>query len=226
GDLDPSFDGDGMVTTTVGGAHAARSVALQPDGKIVAAGEGFNGIDRDFALARYNPDGALDTTFDGDGKLTRSVGPDYDEARSLALQPDGKIVAAGVAGNGADLDFALLRFRPDGALDTGFSRDGIVTTGFGAGHDVARSVALQPDGKIVAAGYSAAGAPRDFALARYHPGGALDTGFSGDGRVTVNIGDDDVAWGVVVQPGRKLVISGESHLGGVSRFALVRIFGV
>ncbi|MGH2732265.1 MAG: delta-60 repeat domain-containing protein, partial [Actinomycetota bacterium] len=117
GDLDPSFSGDGMVIMTAGGAEAARSIALQPDGRIVAAGESFNGVDRDFALARYNPDGSLDPTFGGDGIVTTAVGVGDDRVFALALQPDGRIVAAGESFNGVDRDFALARYNPDGSLD-------------------------------------------------------------------------------------------------------------
>src|SRR6266508_2960252 len=91
GALDTSFDGDGKVTTDFGGLDEALGVAIQPDGKIVAAGT--NG--GDFALARYNRDGSLDTSFDGDGKVTTDFGAPFDLALGVAIQPDGRIVAAG-----------------------------------------------------------------------------------------------------------------------------------
>ncbi|MGH2733731.1 MAG: delta-60 repeat domain-containing protein, partial [Actinomycetota bacterium] len=217
-----------VMTPVLRRGDEVRGVVLQPDGKIVAAGLATVNpaiSDYDSAVVRYNPDGSLDTTFDGDGKVTHSIGPDYDEARSVALQPDGKIVAAGVASNGLDFDFALLRYNPDGTLDTGFDGDGVVTTAIGGSHDVARSVALQPDGKILASGYAQL-TNRDFAFVRYHPDGTLDTTFSGDGKVTVDLGGADVVWGVAVQPDQKIVAAGESLIRIGNRFALVRIFGV
>jgi uncharacterized delta-60 repeat protein len=89
-----------------------KGVASQPDGKIVAVGFVWNGSDFDFALARYNSDGSLDTTFDVDGKKTTPIGNSDDYATSVALQPDGKIVAAGHSKFGTNYKFALIRAWP------------------------------------------------------------------------------------------------------------------
>jgi len=189
GSLDTTFDGDGKVTTTFGNGAWAAAVVIQPDGKIVAAGGGFFGSV--FALARYNTDGGLDTSFDGDGKVTTDVG-DGDAAQAVALQSDGKLVAAGYASEGANQDFALARYNPNGSLDTGFDADGKVTTAIAPDwqDDEAEAVAIQPDGKAVAAGYADMGPPEyldnDFVLVRYNPDGdtappqtTIDTGPSG-----------------------------------------------
>src|SRR5919106_2509881 len=133
GDLDPTFDGDGKVTTDFAAdLDEARGVAIQEDGKIVAAG--FAGAE--FGLARYNTDGALDTTFDGDGKVTTDFAGSTDQAFGVAIQGDGKIVAGGCVScfTGTD-DFALARYNTDGSLDTTFSGDGNVTTDFAADFD-------------------------------------------------------------------------------------------
>ena len=173
GSLDPSFSGDGKQTTDFYGFanDEADAVALQANGRIVAVGgvtfEEFG----DFALARYNPNGSLDPSFSGDGKQTTDRGaPDF--ANGAAIQPDGKIVAVGLAGGGpADNDFALARYNPNGSLDTSFSGDGSLRTDFG-GFEEANAVALQANGKIVAVGLAGGGATgRDFALARYNPNG-------------------------------------------------------
>ena len=155
GDLDTSFDSDGKVTTAIGSAMTLlRSVAIQSDGKIVAAGYSDNGSNYDFALVRYNTDGSLDTSFDSDGKVTTAIGSGNDSAFSVAIQSDGKIVAAGYSTTVVTDDFALVRYNTDGSLDTSFDSDGKVTTAIGSGDDDAFSVAIQSDGKIVAAGYS------------------------------------------------------------------------
>ena len=185
GSLDTSFSGDGKQTTDFGGSEAASGVALQSDGKIVAVGGERL---RDFALARYNPNGSLDTTFSGDGKQTTDFGGS-DGARGVALQADGKIVAVGIAG-GNGSSFALARYNPNGTLDPTFSGDGKQTTSFGGYFDGATAVALQGDGKIVAVGHAGA-ANGDFALTRYNPNGSLDTTFSGDGKQTTDFGGDD-----------------------------------
>jgi uncharacterized delta-60 repeat protein len=157
GTLDPTFSGDGKVTTAfAGGPAEAFGVAVQQDGKIVAAGDSVQG----FALARYNTDGTLDSTFGGDGKVTTELAGGI--ASAVAIQADGKIVAAGETRRASgDFLFALARYRPNGNLDTTFSGDGKVTTAFQGGLAQASGVALQQDGKIVAAGDTRPG-PSDF----------------------------------------------------------------
>ncbi|MEX0816658.1 MAG: delta-60 repeat domain-containing protein, partial [Gaiellales bacterium] len=175
GDLDATFDADGTAVSVLGAGPAnAHATRVQPDGKIVAAGQDGG----DFAVARFNADGGLDASFAGDGAVATPVGSGADEAWGLALQPDGKIVAAGLSSNGTDNDFALARYGPGGTLDTGFGGgDGLVTTPVGTADDEAYALALQSGGEIVAAGRSSNGTNNDFALARYEADGTLDTGF-------------------------------------------------
>ena len=172
GTLDTTFDGDGKVTTPIGtSTDQARSIAIQTDGKIIAAGFSNNGTNNDFALVRYNPDGSLDTTFNPTGPIpgivTTPIGSGNDQANAVAIQADGKIIAAGNSDIGTNTDFALVRYNPDGSLDTTFDGDGKVITPIGTGNDFASAVAIQADGKIIAAGFSNNGANDDFALARY-----------------------------------------------------------
>ncbi|MFF3891093.1 calcium-binding protein [Streptomyces sp. NPDC001914] len=183
GGVDTSFDGDGIVRTDFGDYESVEGLALQPDGKIVAAGASGSR----FALARYLPNGALDTSFDGNGRIITPGGG----AADVALQPgDGRIVVAGSNGPGGD--FAVLRYNSDGSQDTGFGTGGVATADFG-GTDSARGVALQPDGRIVAAG--AGGVGNDFALARFEGGGTppppagADLSVTKSGPATVSIGD-------------------------------------
>jgi uncharacterized delta-60 repeat protein len=218
GTLDTSFSGDGKQRTDFGFA-GANGVALQSDGKIVAVGSA-GGIS-DFALARYNPNGSLDTSFSGDGMETTNFGGPDDQANGVALQGDGKIVAVGLAGGAGVGDFALARYNPNGTLDTSFSGDGRQTTGFG-GFDEATAVALQGNGRIVAVGHTDF---EDFALARYNPNGTLDASFSGDGRQTTDVGGsgfDDEATGVALQGNGKVVAVGHADHAGGSDFALAR----
>ena len=168
GALDPTFDADGIVTTDLTNSDVAYSVVIQPDGKIVVAGYTISG-NQDFALARYNTNGSLDTTFDTDGKLTTDLGGNNEDvATSTALQPDGKIVVAGYTNpTGGNYDFALARYHSNGTLDTTFDSDGKLITDLGGPDDEAQSMALQPDGKIVVAGFSNASGIYDFAMVRY-----------------------------------------------------------
>ncbi len=224
GSLDASFDSDGKVTTAVGsGRDRAFSVAVQSDGKVVAAGYSHNGTNNDFAVVRYNADGSLDTGFDSDGMVTTAVGSGSDLAFSVVVQSDGKIITAGYSHNGTNNDFAVVRYNADGSLDTGFDSDGKVTTAVGTGGDDARSMVLQSDGKIVVAGYSENGSNNDFAVVRYSADGSLDTSFDSDGMVTTAIGSgDDLARSVALQSNGKIVVAGSSDTGGDGDFAVVR----
>ena len=213
GTLDTTFGGDGRVTTDVGGG-IAHAVALQPDGKIVVAGSSTGPLTglTDFALARYLPSGTLDTTFGGTGLVTTDFGGFDDIAIAVMLQPDGKIVVVGRATSNpatGHTDFALARYLPNGTLDTTFGDNGRVTTAF-EDHSTAVAVALQLDGKIVAIGEAnnLSTGNRDFALARYHPNGTLDTTFDGDGRVTTEFERDAPAADLALQPDGKIVLAG------------------
>jgi uncharacterized delta-60 repeat protein len=208
GSLDTSFDGDGKLTTDFGPSSFGYSVAIQPDGKIIVAGDTW---DYDFAVARYNTNGSLDASFSGDGKLTTDFGSayaTYDEAYSVAIQADGKIVVAGSSHNADyDYDFAVARYNTDGSLDTTFDGDGKLTTDFVSPFDVAKSIAIQADGKIVVAG----GSNGDFAVARYNTVGSLDTSFSGDGKLTNDFGSGSChAYSVAIQANGKIVVAGVS----------------
>jgi uncharacterized delta-60 repeat protein len=227
GSPDGFFGDDGIVTTGISGGDArANSVVLQSDGKIVVAGT--NGND-DFAVVRYTTAGVLDTTFGrivsgtGTGIVTTDI-DDEDEANSVVLQSDGKIVVAGVA----DGDFAVVRYTTAGVLDTTFGGgDGKVTTDI-TGADSANSVVLQSDGKIVVAGYAD---DNDFAVVRYTTDGELDTTFGGGGTfgdpgiVTTDIGTStDRAYSVVLQSDGKIVVAGyaNSRIGSNDDIAVAR----
>jgi uncharacterized delta-60 repeat protein len=229
GQLDPSFGGDGKVTTdvTTRGDFAAE-VATQADGKIVVVGGARWERDTRFVLVRYNADGTLDTTFGGDGKVTTNFTSRLDAAWDVAIQSDGKIVAVGDAGfRTGNSRFAVARYNTDGTLDTSFGGDGKVTTQFTRHDDPVAGVALQADGKIVVSGGANwGGGESNFALARYNTDGTLDATFSGDGKVTTDFARrGDYANAVVVQADGKLVAGGYatySRTNGRNRFAVAR----
>ncbi|MCP4965197.1 MAG: hypothetical protein GY926_08165, partial [bacterium] len=163
----PTFStvtGDGSVTTDFGsGDDIGEGFTLQSDGKMLVIGKSWNGSDDDFALTRYNTDGSLDTTFGGgDGMVTTAIGSGDDRARDVTVQSDGKILVTGFSHNGTNWDFALTRYDSDGTLDTSFGGgDGILTTAIGAGDDLAASVTMQSDGKILVSGSSNNGSDTD-----------------------------------------------------------------
>ncbi len=221
GSTDSSFGIGGKATVYMDGV--ASAMAIQPDRKIVLTGAAFNGINQDFGVIRLNPDGSLDGTFDGDGKLTTTIGLGSDYPTGAVIQPDGKIVVAGKMHNGSNYDFALIRFNADGSLDNSFDFNAITLTGIGSGNDELTDLALQPDGKLVVSGYAHNGTNNDFALARFNSDGSLDGAFDGDGRLTTTFGGgEDVANGVAIQADGRVLAAGGAHSGINDDFALAR----
>jgi uncharacterized delta-60 repeat protein len=227
GRLDKTFSGDGATFTDfTKGDDIAFAVALQGDGKIVAAGaaHGFSGRGS-FAIARYNPDGTLDTSFSTDGRIRTNFTTLEDEARDVAIQSDGKIVTAGGAAmfaQTAESGFAFACYNTDGTLDSSFDGDGKLTLGFGGGGGVlewADGVAIQGDGKIVAAGTG--GVNTHFALARLEIDGTPDAGFGSAGKVLTHFpGFAGAFGGLALQADGKIVAADTAH--DFLRFALAR----
>ena len=215
GDLDTTFSGDGLQTTDFGTdlGGEVNAMAIQPNGKIVVVGRVVDEVlgYSYFGVARYNPGGALDPSFSGDG-LDVAGGGDYGPgATGVAIQPDGKIVVVGSDEVLTGANFVVGRTKPNGTRDESWVGG---RTNFG-GRSYASDVAIQPDGKIVVAG-SALG---DFAVARYNRNGSLDKSFSGDGRqLTPFAAGDARARGLRIQSNGKIVVAG--HAGG--KFAVAR----
>jgi uncharacterized delta-60 repeat protein len=230
GQLDTSFGTAGIVTTSVRASSEITSVALQSDGKIVAAGWSYdNSFVNNFGLARYNPDGQLDTSFGTAGIVTTSMGAQSSGAEEIKIQSDGKIVVAGYSETASITSFALARYNPDGSLDSSFGTGGKTTTSVEGNNDYANSLVIQSDGKIIAAGYSlnqtGTRNDNDFALVRYNTNGSLDTSFGTGGKVTTAIGSGyDNINTIAIQGDGKIVAAGYSdNINGIyADFALVR----
>ena len=221
GTLDTTFGTGGKVTTAIGtGNDIVFALGIQSDGKIVVAGQTDVGADTHFALARYNTDGSLDSTFGiaNSGIALADFGGD-DYADALAIQSDGRIV---VAGRSFGNDFAVVRFNADGTLDTTFGAGGGVITAVGSYADRAYALGIQSDGKIVTAGYNEVdGALAEFALVRYTSNGTLDSTFGTNGIVTTEIVNASAS-AMRIQSDGKIVAAGRTSVGGGYDFALVR----
>ena len=225
GNLDPTFGVGGVATTDLGGNDdKARDAALLPDGGFVAVGQADpSGLaNTDFGIARYTPDGQPSPAFPAGGFVTTDLSGRDDAANAVAVQPDGKIVAAGFTLTTAiDFDFALVRYNPDGTLDHSFGANGVVATDLGSLDDAANGVAIQSDGKIVAVGVSG----ENVALARYLPDGKLDPTFNGGGTAVSDLGFDDVANGVAITPGGTILVAGTRLGAHINLDAYVASYG-
>lgn len=170
-----------LLTDPSPGYDTIHSIKVQPDGKIVAAGNSYKGPYMAIAIGRY--DGAkLDSSFGINGIVTTSLDSAYTTANAVAIQPDGKIVVAGGYKKGFAIDFILERYNQDGSTDSSFGMNGRVWTDFGS-YDAATALAIQADGKIVAAGQWGP----SLALCRYNTDGSLDSSFNSNGKLTVPI---------------------------------------
>jgi uncharacterized delta-60 repeat protein len=206
GTLDNSFNRDGKVLTAFGNYDSSvNSLALQPDGKIIAAGAVFNHVFNQFGITRYNIDGSLDATFGINGKVVGDFLDSKMSLKTIILQTDGKIIGGGI--NYTNSQFVLVRYNSNGTLDTDFGVGGIIT------RDSVNigSLVLQPDGKIIAAGFLLEGYNRQFVLIRYNNDGTLDSDFGSNGIATTSIGAKDLGYDVVLHSNGKIVLSGASH---------------
>ena len=205
GTLDASLGTGGIMV----GAFDISDMAVQPDGKILMAGDWSGGR----GVIRMNPDGSWDQTFG-------TVYSNY--AYRIALQTDGKIVLA-------DRGFGLSRYTSTGALDTGFGNWGTVTNDWAGFYVSANDLAIQPDGKIVVVGTvrptTASSIAYDFALARYNSNGTLDTTFGSGGTVISDFGGFDAAFGVAIHPNGTIVVVGTGTDTGYAGFACYRADG-
>jgi uncharacterized delta-60 repeat protein len=187
GDLDATFNPPNGLATYDGGSGEGygRAVATQSDGKIVTAGT-TRVVNLDFLVLRYDTDGTLDATFDGDGVAIYDGGFGDDQGTALAIQSDGKIVVDGYSANGVDDDVIVLRYDTDGTLDATFDGDGVAFYDGGSGNDDGRAMAIQSDGKILIAGGTDNGTDEDVLVVRLEgddvpPEGDVVSGSSGGG---------------------------------------------
>ncbi|MFI5170825.1 MAG: hypothetical protein ACHQFW_00455 [Chitinophagales bacterium] len=212
---DPLFGTDGIVITDFPDAYDAFfSLAIQPDGKIVAGGVTEYGSTQKYVIARYLTDGTLDNTFNGTGSNVHNIGTDLlDVIYSIGLQDDGKIVAAGRSFNLDKPVFSAARYNADGTLDNTFSGDGKLTFDISLGSYgcEANEVVIQPDGKILIGGGAFYGTDLAFGSARFLSDGTPDNSYGGDGIVVTSIFDyaaTEFGTGLLLLPDGKIIISG------------------
>jgi uncharacterized delta-60 repeat protein len=226
--LDSSFGTGGKAHTDIGtnSSDGANAIALQSDGKIVLAGNSTTAGATDFAVARYNSDGTLDSSFGTAGKVTTDIGTNSaDYSTAMAVQSDGKILVSGYFNAGGSRNFVVVRYNSNGTLDASFGTGGKVTTDIGTNSDdQASAVTFQSDGKILLAGGSNAGGSFDFAVVRYNSDGTLDASFGTGGKVTTDIGTNssDGANAIALQSNGKILLAGQSNTSGSPDFVAIR----
>jgi uncharacterized delta-60 repeat protein len=225
GTLDTSFGATGVVTIDFGNESRAVGVALDSLGRIVVAGIVANGTTSDFAVARLTAAGALDPSFDNDGKQTIDFAGAQDRAGAVTIDSLDRIVVAGGTYNGSNSNFAVARLTAAGALDANFDGDGKQTIAFGALGSDANGVAVDSQDRVVFAGTTSNGSNTDFAVVRLTAAGALDASFDGDGKQTINFGLVDQANGVAIDSLDRVLVAGWKYdpPNGSYDFAVARL---
>ncbi|WP_294246400.1 delta-60 repeat domain-containing protein, partial [uncultured Chryseobacterium sp.] len=230
GTLDTSFNGTGKLTIAFGtNEDIAKAVAIQPDGKILVAGQSYTGSNRDVAVARINVDGTLDTTFSGDGKVTTDITGNNDSATCIAINTDGKIAVGsysyGASASGSD--YGIVKYNADGSLDTSFSGDGKQLIVLSSNdNDEPVEIAFLNNGKILIGGtaFLSLNGRDDFALVRLNANGSLDTSFNGDGIFTASIGSsDDTTHAMKILADGKILLAGAVTAGSYTDIGLMRV---
>ncbi|HEX6116934.1 MAG TPA: hypothetical protein VFY99_07515 [Solirubrobacterales bacterium] len=221
GSLDPTFSDDGFVVTSFGMGAGGWSVALQPDGKIVVAGSTSTGPGpQNLALLRYNADGSLDASFDGDGMLFTDLGAS-EVSTGIALGPSGNIVVSARNFSGDPEDLVTVRYGSDGSLDGTYGAGGVATTDLG-GDERAESLVVEADGKVVVGGFIVGAGTADLVVARYSAIGAPDPTFDGDGVAIADSGAFDIGFSLAAQNDGYLlgglVAAGLNETPAIARF--------
>ena len=229
GELDPAF-GDAGVFVYNGsgnGTDIAFAVALQPDGKILVAGESATALSQDALILRLLPNGTLDTSFAGQGVfLFNGQAGGLDRFFDVKVQADGKVLAAGSTSGVAGVDVLLVRLDPGGALDASFGAGGAVRLrGPSAQDGYANSLSVQPDGRLVVTGTLGKSGTFDLFAARFLPGGQLDTGFGTGGYFVYDAPSDgdDYGYASSILGNGSILIAGTSGNGPVTETVVLRL---
>ncbi len=208
GQPDRSFSGDGFFAIDSGGTEDARDVAIAPDGRIVVVGETTVGPGGSLAVYRLTSDGRMDGTFDGDGALGLG-GDGHDEATSVAVLPDGRILVAGE--DSTENTMRVRRLLTNGLPDSTFSGDGVAQVP-GTLNRVS-DLDLRPDGSVLVAGDAYNGLDRDGVVIRLTSAGAVDATFGGPTGARLDLGADETSFSVDVAPDGKVVVAGHTSAG-------------
>lgn len=228
GSLDTTLGTTGVLSlAATSGYNSALAVTMQSDGKIVVTGYGADssGSSAQIVTARFNSTGSLDSSFSGDGIQYSSTTGGFDMGRAVKIDSSGRIVVAGTRYSSSlgYYQMALIRYLTSGSADTAFDGDGLATTSLSK-HGIADALVIQPDGKLVMAGYLT-GSGDDFVVTRFSSVGAIETAFGSSGDGIARLSSNGQAHGVALDSSNKIVAVGEMVLSGESahRIAVTRL---
>lgn len=228
GSLDQTFGDNGRTHSQLQGCVSTEynELAIQSDQKIVVAGVVLceSARSNDVVLARHNEDGSLDRSFGNDGWVVTDLAGSHDRVGELAILPDGKLLVVGTAHSGEHNRVALARYNSDGSPDMTFDGDGRAFAGVdGYQYSNGEALALQPDGKLITAGWVSDENPRGFLLARFNGDGTLDTTFGTGGVTVVDFGGaGGSAWSIAIQADGTIIAAGNKNSPDGPDFALAR----
>lgn len=227
GNLDQSFGDSGKVVTAIGthGAADVNALALQSDGKIIAAGNSYDGTFHYFTLIRYEANGLVDSGFGTSGVVVTHVGTTDSYILSILLENNDKIIVAGWVQAGPKTDIALARYQTNGLLDSTFANNGIQITDINGKFDYARALAFEADQKIMVAGNTQTSTNESISLlGRYTTAGILDSTFGTNGFITTSFPGAPYsrANSIIIQPDGKIVTLSDAWTLLTGYFALAR----
>lgn len=217
GVVDSTFGINGRASITPFGDYAyCNAIAVQSNDYIVLAGT----YNCDIVMARFKPDGTVDSTFGVNGKKVIDAGG-CERANALVIQPDQKIVIAGGRQDGPNGLFLVSRLKPNGEIDSAFGTDGITTINIRT-YNEAFACALQKDGKIVLGGQASYISLRPFGIARVNADGKIDSSFATNGAAYTEVTGTNVPKALAVQEDGKIIFVGENNNGGNNQTAVLR----
>lgn len=216
GKPDKTFGAKGKIVIDLGGDEYVNAITLQSDGKILIAGKVSSLNGGDFLVMRLKTNGTPDSTFGTNGITKTDVANNADEAKAIGILSTGRIVVAGSASNGSQSSFGLIRLTDKGIIDNGFGTNGKVVTDFG-GDEIANSLVVQTDDKIIVSGYTGDIASHDFLTIRYRTTGIIDNSFGDNGKALMDFStNDDFAYGLALQRNGKIIVAGSTKVFGTT----------
>ena len=225
GEMDNEFGNYGVIhRVTMDLEGEANSVVIQKDNKIVVTGYSISPAtnNEEITLIRFTENGKVDKSFGNKGFIITEVSSEKDEAESVAIQSDGKIVVVGSTDHKPTTDIVLIRYNENGSIDYSFGINGIVITDINSSLDIGKSIAIQSDGKIIVSGFTHIINKFFMSLLRYDSNGELDPTFGNGGIIVTEINGRRGKMDMAIQNDGKIILVGPSEVENSHHFTLLR----